>query len=72
MASGRIDLVAEAPHIIYVIELKMMNNGGKVAASRQMKNRHYSDAYSTSHKQIICLSLVFDKENRGLIDWKKQ
>lgn len=65
MASGRIDLVVETPHIIYVMELKMMDNGGKVAASRQLDSRNYSSAYCASHKQIVGLSLVFDKKNRG-------
>ena len=72
MASGRIDLVVETPHIIYVMELKMVDNGGKVAASRQLDSRNYSSAYCASHKQIVGLSLVFDKKNRGLVDWKKQ
>lgn len=46
------------------------NEYGKAEASSQMASRHYADAYSASHKRIICLSLVFDKENRGLVDWK--
>ena len=71
-SSGRIDLVVETPCIIYVMELKMSDNGGLVAATSQIISRHYADAYCANHKQIVCLSLVFDKDNRGLIDWGKQ
>ncbi len=45
------------------------DNGGTNAASQQITTRHYADAYSASQKQTICLALVFDKNNRGLIDW---
>ncbi len=69
MASGRIDLVVETSNIIYVLELKMSDNGGKIAASQQIANRHYADAYCASHKKVIGLALVFDKDNRGLVDW---
>lgn len=71
MASGRIDLVVETPNIIYIMELKMSDNGGKVAATNQLDSRHYADAYCASHKQVTCLSLVFDKDNRGLVDWEE-
>lgn len=71
VAGGRIDLVIHTPNIIYVLELKMNDNGGTNAASQQIAARHYADAYSASHKQITCLALVFDKDNRGLIDWKE-
>lgn len=69
VASGRIDLVVHTPNIIYILELKMNDNGGTNAASQQIATRHYADAYSASQKQIRCLALVFDKNNRGLIDW---
>lgn len=71
VASGRIDLVVHTSTIIYVMELKMSDNGGAKAAIQQIEARHYADAYTASHKEIICLALVFDKENRGLIDWSQ-
>lgn len=71
MSSGRIDLVVETPDIIYVMELKMSGNGGKAAATKQIVSRRYADAYIASHKRTICLSLVFDKGNRGLVDWEE-
>lgn len=71
VAGGRIDLVIHTPNIIYVLELKMNDNGGTNAASQQIATRHYADAFSASHKQTISLALVFDKDNRGLIDWNE-
>lgn len=71
VAGGRIDLVIQTSHYIYVLELKMSNNGGINAATQQIESRHYADAYTASHKQTICIALVFDKDNRGLIDWSE-
>lgn len=71
VAGGRIDLAIETPNIIYVLELKMADNGGASAATKQLESRHYIDAYAASNKQKVCIALVFNKENRGLIDWKE-
>ena len=71
VANGRIDLVVETSTIIYVIELKMSDNGGMSAATQQIITRHYKDAYCASHKSVVGLALVFDKDNRGLKDWKE-
>ena len=71
VAKGRIDLTIHTPNIIYVLELKMSDNGGTDAASQQIETRHYADAYAASHKKVISLALVFDKNNRGLIDWNE-
>lgn len=71
VADGRIDLVVETSNIIYVIELKMSDNGGTSAATQQIITRHYKDAYCACHKSVVGLALVFDKDNRGLQDWNK-
>ena len=70
MASGRIDLVVETAGTIYVLELKMDDNGGVDAASAQISNRHYADAFVASKKNVTCLALEFSKESRGLKDWE--
>ena len=51
-------------------ERKMSDNGGAVSASHQIVSRHYADAYAASSKPVISLALEFDRESRGLIDWK--
>lgn len=70
MASGRIDLVVETADTIYVLELKMDDNGGVDAASAQISNRHYADAFVARKKKVTCLALEFSKESRGLKDWE--
>ena len=70
MASGRIDLIAQNDSYVYVMELKMDDNGGINAAISQMKSRHYADIYAASEKKIICLALEFSKESRGLKEWQ--
>lgn len=37
----------------------------------QIASRHYADAYAASSKPVISLALEFDRQSRGLIDWKK-
>ena len=49
----------------------MADNGGAQAAVEQIASRHYADAYAASKKKLINLALVFDKGNRGLIDWQE-
>lgn len=70
MSNGRIDLVVHTPDILYVLELKMKDNGGCGSAERQLNERHYADAFCASHRQVVCLALEFDKDNRGLVGWK--
>lgn len=71
MSAGRIDLVVETSENIYILELKMSDNGGVVSASYQISSRHYADAYAASSKPVISLALEFDRQSRGLMDWKK-
>lgn len=68
MASGRIDLTVETSDMIYVLELKMDDNGGVDAASNQLSDRHYADVFAASKKKVVCLALEFSKESRGLKD----
>ena len=67
MSAGRIDLVVETSGNIYILELKMSDNGGVVSASHQISSRHYA----ASSKPVISLALEFDRQSRGLMDWKK-
>ncbi len=71
VAKGRIDLTIHTPDIIYILELKMSDNGGTDAATQQIESRHHADTYAASHKEVISLALVFDKDNRGLTEWNE-
>lgn len=39
LATGRIDMIVEVPSFIYVLELKLSNNGGISAAESQIKEK---------------------------------
>ena len=69
VAAGRIDLVAKSDTIIYIMELKMNDEGGVMSATRQFATRHYADSYAASDKKVICLALEFGRESRGLERW---
>lgn len=69
VAAGRIDLVAKSDSIIYIMELKMNDEGGVKSATRQIATRHYADSYAASDKRVICMALEFGRESRGLERW---
>ncbi len=70
MSSGRIDLVAEGKGYVYVMELKMDDNGGVDSATKQIQSRQYADIFAASDKKIISLAIEFSKASKGLKDWK--
>lgn len=57
LAAGRTDLVAKPDSIIYIMELKMNDEGGAKSVTQQIATRHYADSYATSDKRVICLAL---------------
>lgn len=70
IATGRIDLVAKGPRNIYVIELKLRNNGGKKAAIDQIVSHQYMEPFKADKRQIIGLGIELDEEGKGLLDWQ--
>lgn len=54
-----------------LLELVVPNMLNANKEETEIASRHYADAYAASKKKLISLALVFDKENRGLIDWQK-
>ena len=70
LATGRIDLVAWTSRFIYVIELKLSNNGGMNAAEKQIKNSGYTEPFKADKRKVVGLAIELDNEGKGLIDWK--
>ncbi len=70
MAIGRIDMVVQSKRFIYIIELKLRNNGGAKAASQQIVNRQYLEPFKADERQVIGLAIALDEEGKGLLDWK--
>ena len=69
-AGGRIDIVAKTSRYIYVMELKLSNNGGISAAEKQILDRQYTEPFKADKRKVIGLAVELDKDGKGLIDWK--
>ena len=71
MSTGRIDMTVKTSRYIYVIELKLHNNGGKEAATEQILNRQYMEPFKADKRKVIGLGIELDEEGKGLLDWKR-
>ncbi len=70
IATGRIDMIVQTSRYIYVLELKLRNNGGKDAATQQILDRRYMEPFKADKRQVIGLGIELDEEGKGLLDWK--
>ena len=71
LATGRIDMIVEVPSFIYVLELKLSNNGGISAAESQIKEKSYTEPFKADKRKVIALAVELDETGKGLIDWKE-
>ncbi len=71
MATGRVDMMVQTTRYIYVIELKLRNNGGKDAALQQMRDRQYMEPFKADKRQVVGLGIELDEEGKGLLDWQR-
>ena len=70
LSTGRIDLVVKTTHHIYIIELKLRNNGGKEAAIKQIQDRQYLEPFKTNKREVVGLGIELDEEGKGILDWE--
>lgn len=71
LATGRIDMLVTTTRFIYVIELKLSNNGGLAAAEKQIKQNHYTEPFKADKRKVIALAVELDDMGKGLVDWKE-
>ena len=71
IATGRIDMVIETTNFIYVLELKLSNNGGVDAATEQIKAKQYAEPFKADKRKVIALAIELDDKGKGLVDWKE-
>ena len=71
IATGRIDMVVENTNFIYVLELKLSNNGGVDADTEQMKAKQYAEPFKADKRKVIALAIELDDMGKGLVDWKE-
>ena len=67
MSSGRIDIVTWAMNAVYVIELKLQNNGGLEAAKKQILANQYLAPFKGDSREVIPLAIELDDNGKGLL-----
>ncbi len=67
MSIGRIDIVSWAMNAIYVIELKLQNNGGLEAAKQQILQNQYTEPFKDDVREVIPLAIELDDNGKGLL-----
>ena len=70
LSTGRIDLIVKTTHHIYIIELKLRNNGGKEAAIKQILDRQYLEPFKADKREVVGLGIELDEEGKGVLDWE--
>ena len=71
LSTGRIDAIVTTPKFIYVLELKLTNNGGVDAAVQQIIDNRYLEPFKADKRKVIGLAIELDEQGKGLIDWKR-
>ena len=71
IATGRIDMVVETTQYIYVLELKLSDNGGVDAAAEQIGAKQYAEPFKADKRKVIALAIELDDRGKGLVDWKE-
>lgn len=71
IATGRIDMVVEVTNFIYVLELKLSNNGGLAAAENQIRQKQYAEPFKADRRKVVALAVELDDMGKGLVDWKE-
>ena len=71
LATGRIDMVVETTQYIYVLELKLSDNGGVDAAAEQIRAKQYAEPFKADKRKVIALAIELDDRGKGLVDWKE-
>ena len=71
IATGRIDMVVETTQYIYVLELKLSDNGGVDAAAEQIRAKQYAEPFKADKRKLTAIAIELDEKGKGLIDWKE-
>ena len=64
-------MVVETTQYIYVLELKLSDNGGVDAAAEQIRAKQYAEPFKADKRKVIALAIELDDRGKGLVDWKE-
>ncbi|MEM9887327.1 MAG: AAA family ATPase [Bacteroidota bacterium] len=69
-SKGRLDLIAETEHYIYLMEFKM--DGKTENAIAQIKERAYATPYKNRSKTVFLVGINFSNEERNVESWEAE
>ena len=64
-------MVVGTTNFIYVLELKLTNNGGIDAATEQMRAKQYAEPFKADRRKVTALAIELDDMGKGLVEWKE-
>ena len=64
-------MVVQTTYYIYVLELKLSNNGGIDAATEQIRAKQYAEPFNADKRKVVALAIELDDKGKGLINWKE-
>ena len=64
-------MVVETTNFIYVLELKLSNNGGIDAATEQIGTKQYTEPFKADKRKVVAIAIELDEKGKGLVDWKE-
>ncbi|MDR0891020.1 MAG: ATP-binding protein [Mediterranea sp.] len=64
---GRVDLVVQTDHYIYVMEFKL--HGTAEEAMRQIEEKQYALPFSADARQLFKIGICFDEKTRNVGEW---
>jgi hypothetical protein len=67
-AEGRADVVITTANHVYVFELKVDATPDEALA--QIDDKGYAIAYEAGHRTVVKVGVSYDKEKRGITEWK--
>ena len=67
-SEGRIDILAEVPRFVYIIEIKI--NDSAEAALQQIEEKGYARQFADDNRRVFKIGIRFSTENRCIDDWK--
>ena len=66
-SQGRIDLVLQTDHFIYVMEFKL--EGTAEEALQQIKEKHYALPFETDSRKLLRIGVNFSSKTRNIEKW---
>ena len=69
-SDGRIDVTIQTRDYVYVMELKRDGTAGE--ALRQIRDKHYADAFLADTRTLYMIGIAFSSDSRRLEEWKME